>query len=102
MNDYLTSVRYESGIVRPVLEENIKFEFWESCLNELKIYKFVGEDNEEAHEHISRVTEIVGLFQAPNVSWDVVMRMAFPFSLTGKAHKWLKKLPQGTSATWES
>ncbi|PWA49003.1 hypothetical protein CTI12_AA485900 [Artemisia annua] len=102
MNDYLTSVRCESGIVRPVLEENIKFEFWESCLDELQRNKFAGEDNEEAHEHVSRVSEIIDLFQAPNVSMDVVMRMAFPFSLKGKALTWMKKLPQGAITTWDS
>ncbi|PWA95299.1 hypothetical protein CTI12_AA049820 [Artemisia annua] len=88
INDYLTSVRCEPGIVRPVLEENIKFDFWELRLDELKRYRFAGEDNEEAHEHISRVSEIIDLFQAPKVSRDDVMMMAFPFSLKGKALTW--------------
>ncbi|PWA70163.1 leucine-rich repeat transmembrane protein kinase protein [Artemisia annua] len=77
-----------NGIVRPVLEENIKFEFWELCLDVLKRYRFAGEDNEEAHEHISRVSEIIDLFQAPRVSRDDIMMMAFPFSLKGKALTW--------------
>ncbi|PWA37337.1 hypothetical protein CTI12_AA580870 [Artemisia annua] len=88
--------------MRPVLEENIKFEFWESCLDELQRYKFAGEDNEEAHEHVSIFSETIDLFQAPNVSRDVVMRMAFPSLLKGKALKWIKKLLQGTIATWDS
>ncbi|PWA87499.1 hypothetical protein CTI12_AA126830 [Artemisia annua] len=89
INDYLTSVCCEPGIVRPILEQNIKFEFWELCLDELKRYRFVGEDDEEAHEHISRVREIINLFQTHDVSRDQVMFMAFPFSLKGKARTWL-------------
>ncbi|GJT63906.1 ribonuclease H-like domain-containing protein, partial [Tanacetum coccineum] len=38
VNEYLTKVRDDSGpgIVRPLFEENIKFEFWGQCIDELK------------------------------------------------------------------
>ncbi|GKB76440.1 hypothetical protein Tco_0943335 [Tanacetum coccineum] len=38
VNEYLTRVRDDNGpgIVKPLFEENIKFEFWGQCIDELK------------------------------------------------------------------
>ncbi|GJR18103.1 reverse transcriptase domain-containing protein [Tanacetum coccineum] len=38
VNEYLTKVRDDNGpgVVRPLFEENIKFEFWGQCIDELK------------------------------------------------------------------
>ncbi|GJS53512.1 hypothetical protein Tco_0626874 [Tanacetum coccineum] len=44
VNKYLTKVRDDSGsgIVKPLFEENIKFEFWGQCIDELKENMFFG------------------------------------------------------------
>ncbi|GJW82932.1 hypothetical protein Tco_0156077 [Tanacetum coccineum] len=94
INKYLTKVRDDSGpgIVRPVFEENIKFEFWSQCINELKDNVFLGNNNENPLEHFSNITYIVSLFQSPRVSRDQEMLMAFPFTLNGKARLWIIRL----------
>ncbi|GKE34227.1 hypothetical protein Tco_1453549 [Tanacetum coccineum] len=43
--------------------------------------------NEDPHEHISNITNIIDLFHSPRVSRDQVMLMAFPFTLKGKARQ---------------
>ncbi|GJT46895.1 putative SWI/SNF-related matrix-associated actin-dependent regulator of chromatin subfamily A member 3-like protein 1 [Tanacetum coccineum] len=72
VNEYLTKVRDDSGpgIVRPLFEENIKFEFWGQCIDELKNNVFLGNYDENPLEHISNITSIVNLFQSLGVSSD--------------------------------
>ncbi|GJY03687.1 reverse transcriptase domain-containing protein [Tanacetum coccineum] len=71
------------------------------CIEELKENVFSGGDNEDAHEHIGRILEIIDLFHASGASKDHVMGMAFPFTLKGKAKKWMRRLPTETITTWE-
>ncbi|GJT14297.1 hypothetical protein Tco_0861339 [Tanacetum coccineum] len=72
VNEYLTKVRDDSGprFIKPLFEENIKFEFWGQCINELKDNMFLGNGDENPLEHISNITSIVNLFQSPGVSRD--------------------------------
>nr|GEW74551.1 hypothetical protein [Tanacetum cinerariifolium] len=70
-------------------------------MEELKENMFSGGDNEEAHEHIGKVMEIIDLFHTPGVSKEHVRLLAFLFTLVGKAKKWRKWLPIGTITTWE-
>ena len=100
-NDYLTFSRTEYGIKRPALEGHIKFEFWGLCLEELKQCTFWGNKDEEAHEHLQNINNIVDLFQAPGVTRNDVMMMAFPFTLKGRARHWLRRLPADKITTWE-
>ncbi|GJV85622.1 hypothetical protein Tco_1525520 [Tanacetum coccineum] len=94
VNEYLTKVTDDSGprIVRPLFEENIKFEFWGQCIDELKDNVFLGNNDEKPLEHILNITFIVNLFQSPGVSRDQVVLMAFPFTLKGKARLWINRL----------
>nr|GEW86952.1 putative SWI/SNF-related matrix-associated actin-dependent regulator of chromatin subfamily A member 3-like 1 [Tanacetum cinerariifolium]GEW87309.1 putative SWI/SNF-related matrix-associated actin-dependent regulator of chromatin subfamily A member 3-like 1 [Tanacetum cinerariifolium] len=64
VNTYLTEIKDDSGpgIVKPLFEENIKFEFWGQCIKELKENMFYEKDNEDTHEHISNITDIIDLF----------------------------------------
>ncbi|GJT40472.1 reverse transcriptase domain-containing protein [Tanacetum coccineum] len=103
VNEYLTKIRSDSGpgIVKPLFEENIKFEFWGQCIEELKENLFYGKNNKDPHEHISNITEIIDLFHSPDVDRDQVMLMAFPFTLKGKAKRWIKRLPVGSITTLE-
>ncbi|GKC38966.1 reverse transcriptase domain-containing protein [Tanacetum coccineum] len=94
VNEYLTRVRDDSGpgIVRPLFEENIKFEFYGQCIDELKDNVFLRNNDENPLKHISNITSIVNLFQSLRVSRDQVMLMAFPFTLKGKARLWINRL----------
>ncbi|GKD64926.1 hypothetical protein Tco_1307034 [Tanacetum coccineum] len=49
---------------------------------------FSGNKNDDAHEHVERVLDIVSLFNIPGVTHDAVMLCVFPITLTGAA-KWL-------------
>ncbi|GJY65771.1 reverse transcriptase domain-containing protein [Tanacetum coccineum] len=53
---------------------------------------FFGNKNEDPHEHISNIADIVDLFHSPGVSKDQVMLMAFPFTLKGRSRQWMKRL----------
>ncbi|GJU62343.1 reverse transcriptase domain-containing protein [Tanacetum coccineum] len=67
VNEYLTKIRDDNGpgIVKPLFKENIKFEFWGQCIEELKENAFYGKENEDPHEHISNISKIVNLFHSP-------------------------------------
>ncbi|GJV32765.1 hypothetical protein Tco_1393165 [Tanacetum coccineum] len=52
--------------------------------------------NDDAHEHVERVLDIVNLFNIPGVSHDVVMLRIFPITLTGATKRWVDRLPPGT------
>ncbi|GJS91374.1 hypothetical protein Tco_0774010 [Tanacetum coccineum] len=103
VNEFLTKVRDDNGpgIFRPLFEENIKFEFWGQCIDELKDNVFLGNDDENPLEHISNITSIINLFQSPGVSSDQVMLMAFPFTLKRKARLWINWLSAGSITTWD-
>ncbi|GJU64447.1 hypothetical protein Tco_1246282 [Tanacetum coccineum] len=72
INEYLKEVRDDSGpgIVKLAFEENIKFEFWGQCVEELKDNMFFAKENEDSHEHIANIIDIIDLFQSPDVSRD--------------------------------
>ncbi|GKB51520.1 putative nucleotidyltransferase, ribonuclease H [Tanacetum coccineum] len=58
------------GVFRPLFEENIKFEFWGQCIEELKDNVFLGNNDENPLEHILNITSIVNILQSLGVSRD--------------------------------
>ncbi|GJW78739.1 hypothetical protein Tco_0140421 [Tanacetum coccineum] len=54
----------------------------------------VGTDDEDAHEHVRKVLEIVDLFHFPGVTHDAVMLRVFPITLKGRALRWKKGFQQ--------
>ncbi|GJW83642.1 hypothetical protein Tco_0156787 [Tanacetum coccineum] len=69
VNEYLTKVRDDSGpgIVRPLFEENIKFEFWGQCIGELKDNVFLGNNEKPPRTHL----EYHMYYQPIPISWSV-------------------------------
>ncbi|GJZ51480.1 zinc knuckle CX2CX4HX4C containing protein [Tanacetum coccineum] len=57
--------------------------------------------NDDAHEHVERVLDIVNLFNIPGVSHDAVMMRVFPITLTGAAKRWVDKHPPETVDSWD-
>ncbi|GJW32061.1 hypothetical protein Tco_0052093 [Tanacetum coccineum] len=57
-------------------------------MRELREDTFSGNKDEDVHDHIDRVLNIVGLFNILEVSKDAVMVRIFPFTLTGSAKRY--------------
>ncbi|GJV14677.1 reverse transcriptase domain-containing protein [Tanacetum coccineum] len=70
-------------------------------MKELRRKLFAGTDDEDAHEHVRRVLEIVNLFHFLGVTHDVVMLRVFPITLKGRALRWKKRLPSLVINTWD-
>ncbi|GJZ51871.1 hypothetical protein Tco_0606386 [Tanacetum coccineum] len=58
---------------------------------ELREDTFSGNKNDDAHEHVERVLDIVSLFNIPKVTHDAVMSRVFPITLTRAAKRWTAK-----------
>ncbi|GJY49311.1 putative reverse transcriptase domain-containing protein [Tanacetum coccineum] len=56
-------------------------------MRELREDTFFGNKDEDSHDHIDQVLSIVGLFNIPGASKDLVMLRVFPFTLTGSIKK---------------
>ncbi|GJU98508.1 hypothetical protein Tco_1327779 [Tanacetum coccineum] len=89
------------GVVKPEIGENVNFEIKSQFMRELRDDTFFGNKNDDAHEHVKRVLDIVGLFNIPDVSYDAVMLRVFPITLTGEAKRWVDRLQPGTINSWE-
>ncbi|GKD53685.1 hypothetical protein Tco_1287072, partial [Tanacetum coccineum] len=72
MEEYITKTRddYGSGIVRPKIDDKARFKLKRQFLKELRDNTFSGSDNEDAHEHIEKVLEIIDLFHIAEVTQD--------------------------------
>ncbi|GKD30796.1 ribonuclease H-like domain-containing protein [Tanacetum coccineum] len=89
------------GIVKPKIGDDVKFEINRNFMRELRCKLFASTDNEDDHEHVRRVLEIVDLFHFPGVTHDAVMLRVFPITLKGRALRWKKGLPTRMISTWD-
>ncbi|GJU74396.1 hypothetical protein Tco_1265801 [Tanacetum coccineum] len=73
MGQYLVLTRgnQASGMVRPAITNNVNFKNKSQFIRELREDTFLGNKNDNAHEHVERVLDIVGLFNTPGVTPDV-------------------------------
>nr|GEV33743.1 hypothetical protein [Tanacetum cinerariifolium] len=92
----LTQGNQAPGMVKPEIGGNVNFEIKSQFMRELRKETFFKNKNDDAHEHMERVLDIVSLFNIPRVSHDVVMLCVFPITLTGVAKRWIDRLPPGT------
>ncbi|GJV27256.1 hypothetical protein Tco_1383704 [Tanacetum coccineum] len=91
----LTQGNQAPGVVKPKIRGNVNFEIKSQFMRELREDTFSRNKNDDAHEHVKRVLDIVSLFNIPGVSHDAVMLRVFPITLTGAAKRWVDKLPLG-------
>ncbi|GJZ77792.1 hypothetical protein Tco_0642464 [Tanacetum coccineum] len=89
------------GVVKPKIESNVNFEIKSQFMQELREETFSGNKNEDAHDHVDRVLNIVSLFNILGVSQDAVLLRVFPFTLTGTAKRWVDRLTPGAVNTWD-
>nr|GEU44105.1 hypothetical protein [Tanacetum cinerariifolium] len=103
MEQYLSLTRgnQEPGVVKPKIRGNVNFEIKSQFMQELREDTFFGNKNDDAHEHVEWVLDIVSLFNIPGVTHDVVMLRVFPITLTESAKRWVDKLTSGIVNTWE-
>ncbi|GJX08170.1 hypothetical protein Tco_0196102 [Tanacetum coccineum] len=57
--------------------------------------------NDDAHEHVERILDIVNLFNIPGVTHDALMLCVFSITLTGAAKRWVDRLPLRTVDSWD-
>nr|GEW29890.1 hypothetical protein [Tanacetum cinerariifolium] len=93
MEQYLELTRGNQtpGVVKPEIGGNVNFEIKNQFMRELREDTFSENKNDDAHEHVKRVLDIVSLFNIPEVSHDVVMLRVFPITLNGAAKRWTAK-----------
>ncbi|GKA61889.1 reverse transcriptase domain-containing protein [Tanacetum coccineum] len=93
--------RDRPGVVIPELGNDVDFEIKSQFMSELRCKLFAGTDDEDAHEHVQRVLEIMDLFHIPGVIRDAIILRVFPTTLTGVARRWKNMLPAGSISTWD-
>nr|GEW02508.1 hypothetical protein [Tanacetum cinerariifolium] len=103
MEQYLALSRenHAPGMVKPKIEGNVNFEIKSRFIRELREDTFFGNKNEDAHDHIDRVLNIVSLLNIPGVSKDAVLLRVFTFTLIGSAKRWVDRLTTGAVNTWD-
>ncbi|GKC82935.1 hypothetical protein Tco_1138652 [Tanacetum coccineum] len=79
MEQYLALTRGNQapGVVKPEIGGNVNFEIKSQFMRELREDTFSGNKNDDAHEHVERVLDIVRLY-IPGVSHDAVMLRISP------------------------
>ncbi|GJW62100.1 hypothetical protein Tco_0111435 [Tanacetum coccineum] len=70
-------------------------------MRELREDTFSRNKNNDAHEYVERVLDIVSLFNIPGVTHDAIMLRVFPITLTRAAKRWVDRLTPGTVNTWD-
>ncbi|GJT02918.1 reverse transcriptase domain-containing protein [Tanacetum coccineum] len=103
MEQYLAWTRGNQAlaVVKPEIGGSVNFEIKSQFMRELREDTFFGNKNDDAHEHVERVLDIVSLFNILGVSHDVVMLRVFPVTLTGATKRWVDRLPPGTVDFWD-
>ncbi|GJY52482.1 hypothetical protein Tco_0443329 [Tanacetum coccineum] len=103
MEEYVALIQdnIRSGIVKPEIDGDVKFEINGNFIGELRRKLNKGTNDEDAHEHVRRVLEIVDLFHFPGVTHDAVMLIVFPITLSGPALRWKNSLSAGLITTWD-
>nr|GEX71267.1 hypothetical protein [Tanacetum cinerariifolium] len=103
MEQYLALTRgnHAPGVVKPEIGGNVNFEIKSQFMWELKEDTFSENMNDNAHEHVQRVLDIVSLFNILGVLLDAVMLRVFPITLIGAAKRRVDRLPPGTFDSWD-
>nr|GFB88262.1 hypothetical protein [Tanacetum cinerariifolium] len=81
------------GVAKPEIGNNVNFEIKGQFIREMGESTFYGNKNDDAHEYVERVLDIVSFFSILGVSHDVVMLRVFPITLTEAAKRWIDRLP---------
>ncbi|GJX97860.1 hypothetical protein Tco_0353658 [Tanacetum coccineum] len=102
MDQYMALTRGNQGMgfLRPEIGNNVSFEIKGQFMRELKDNTFARNHDDDAHEHVQKVLDVVSLFSIPGITHDAVMLQGFPITLTGAAKRWMDRLPTCLINTW--
>ncbi|GKC94152.1 hypothetical protein Tco_1159594 [Tanacetum coccineum] len=79
-------------MVKPEIAGSANFEIKNQFMRELRDETFLGNKNENAHEHVERILDFVSLFNIPGVTHDAVILRVFPITLTRSTKRWLEEI----------
>ncbi|GJX75281.1 hypothetical protein Tco_0313876 [Tanacetum coccineum] len=101
MEQYLALTRGNQapGVVKPAIRNNVNFEIKSQFMREHREDTFSRNKNDDAHEHVEKILDIVSLFNIPGVTHDAVMLCVFPITFTGAAKRWFDRIPSGVNST---
>ncbi|GKC28645.1 hypothetical protein Tco_1035939, partial [Tanacetum coccineum] len=97
----LSREKQAPGVVKPEIGGNVNFEIKSQFMRELRKETFSKNKNEDAHDHVDRVLNIVSLFSTREVTQVALLLRVFPFTLTRTAKRWVYRLTPGTVNTWD-
>nr|GEW40957.1 hypothetical protein [Tanacetum cinerariifolium] len=97
----LSRINQTPGVVKPEIRGNVNFEIKSQFMRELRKDTFSENKNEDAHDHVDRILNIVSLFNILEVTQDAVLLRVFPFTLTGTAKRWVDRLTLAAVNTWD-
>ncbi|GJZ57599.1 zinc knuckle CX2CX4HX4C containing protein [Tanacetum coccineum] len=78
----------EPGVIKPEIKGNVNFKIKSQFMRELREDTFFENKNDDAHEHVEPVLDIISLLNILGVIHDAVMLRVFPITLTGAAKRY--------------
>nr|GEX30158.1 hypothetical protein [Tanacetum cinerariifolium] len=101
MKKYLALTRgnQASGVIKSKIRGNVNFKIKSQFMRELREDTFFENKNDDAHEHVKRVLDIISLFNIPGVTHDTIMLRVFPITLTGAVKRPLSSLKKSITSS---
>nr|GEX56578.1 hypothetical protein [Tanacetum cinerariifolium] len=98
MEQYLTLTQGKQvpGVLKPEIGGNVNFKIKSPFMRELREDTFFGNKNDDAHEHVERVLDIVSFFNILRVTHEAVMMRVFSITFTRATKTWVDRLSSGT------
>ncbi|GKD93308.1 hypothetical protein Tco_1373145 [Tanacetum coccineum] len=90
MEQYMALTRGNQApdVVKPEIGGNVNLEIKSQFMRELREDASSGNKNDNTHEHVERVLDIVSFFNILGVTHDAVMLRVLPITLTGAAKRY--------------
>nr|GEW44003.1 hypothetical protein [Tanacetum cinerariifolium] len=76
------------SVVKPKIAYNVHFDIKGQFMKELRDNTFAGNHDDDAHENVQKVLEIVDLFSILGVTHVAIMLRVFPITLTKASRRW--------------
>ncbi|GJV74746.1 hypothetical protein Tco_1506330 [Tanacetum coccineum] len=86
--------------VEPKSDKSVKMEINTELIMKLKNNTYNGVEANDAIDHITRFLQIINLVKTPNVNTEQLCVLTFPYSLTGKAHRWWVQEGNSKITSW--